>query len=236
MRTFLLIVAALAGCGGGNKASSDAAIDAPADAPIDMMPLALDCPTYCTQIEQHCTNANLQYPAMEPSSTVDPCIRACAAFEPPTGKTTDTTGNTLGCRINHAAAAATMPAVECPRAGPAGDAISPTPGFCSGGDACKSFCALEIMACGSLDMPLPGNPRDISNNVLYQYQNLADCMDQCLTSFDKQHSYSTTALGDSLACRLGAAVTAAISLDQAKVFCAYTGPTPIEHCTGTASP
>lgn len=234
MRTFLLLVA-LAGCGGSNPVA-DAAIDAPVDAAIDMMPLALDCPTYCAQIEQHCAGTNLQYPAMEASSTVDPCLRACAAFEPPTGKTTDTTGNTLGCRINHAAAAATMPALECPRAGPAGDAINPAPGFCSGGDACKSFCALEIMACGSVDVPLPNNPRDASNNVLYQYQNLKGCIETCQTDFDKQHSYSTTAVGDSLACRLSAAVTAAISLDKAKVSCAYTGPTPIEHCTGTASP
>jgi hypothetical protein len=236
MRTILFIVVALAGCGGGNKASSDAANDAPTDTPIDMMPLALDCPTYCAQIEQHCAGENLQYPSMEQSSTVDPCMRACAVFEPPTGKTTDTTGNTLGCRINHAAAAAAMPALECPRAGPAGDAISTTPGFCSDGDACKSFCALEILACGSLDMPLLGNPRDASNNVIFQYQNLSNCIETCQTDFDKQHSYSTTALGDSLACRLSASVTARISLDQAKVFCAYTGPTPIEHCTGTAMP
>lgn len=235
MRTFLLLVA-LAGCGGSNPASIDAAIDAPVDAAIDMMPLALSCSTYCTEIQQHCTDTNLQYPAMEASSTVDPCIRACAAFEPTPGKTTDTTGNTLGCRINHAAAAATMPGLECPRAGPAGDAISPTPGFCSGGDACKSFCALEIMACGSVDMPLPGNPRDASNIPLYQYQNLNGCIETCQTDFDKHPSYSTTAVGDSLACRLSAAVTAAISLDQAKVFCAYTGDTPIEHCTGTAMP
>jgi hypothetical protein len=232
MRTLLLIAVTLAGCGGGNKVSGDAAVDTP----IDMAPLALDCPTYCTEILQHCTDANLQYPAMDPSSTADPCTRACASFDITTGKTTDTTGNTLGCRINHAAAAATMPALECPRAGPAGDAISPAPGFCSGGDICKSFCALEIMACGSLDVPLLGNPRDASNSPLYQYQNMNDCMDQCQTSFDKHHSYSTTAVGDSLACRLSAAVTAAISLDKAKVFCAYTGGTPIEHCTGMALP
>jgi hypothetical protein len=43
-------------------------------------------------------------------------------------------------------------------------------------------------------------------------------------------------MGDSLACRLSAAVTAAISVDSAKVFCAYTADFPTGQCAGTASP
>ncbi|HEX2687712.1 MAG TPA: hypothetical protein VHN14_13895 [Kofleriaceae bacterium] len=217
-----LIVFTLAGCG-SNKASTDAA--------IDMAPLALDCPTYCAEIQKNCTGANLQYP------NTDQCIHACPSYAVGTSNVADTAGNTLGCRINYAAAAATMAAVECPRAGPAGDLINATTlGFCSGGDACTSFCTIEIMACGSVAAPLSGNPRDAIGNPLFQYQNQNNCLTLCQADFDKRHNYSAMSVGDSLACRLNAAVTAAISVDSAKVYCAYTADFPTGQCSGTASP
>ena len=218
MRTFLILVT-LAGCGGGSNTSTDAA--------IDMMPLGLDCATYCAEIQTHCTGANAQYP------TMDQCTKTCASFSG-TSKVTDTTGNTLGCRINYAVAASTMPATDCPYAGPAGDLLTAA-GFCSGGDACVSFCTLEIMDCGAVKAPLPGNPKDATGTALFQYQDQANCVDLC-HGWDKTHAYSTMATGDSLACRLSAAVTAAISLDSAKVYCAYTTDFPTGQCAGTASP
>jgi hypothetical protein len=228
MRTFLIAII-LAGCGGGNKVSVDAALDTP----IDMAPLALDCTAYCSEIQKHCADANAQY------ANLDQCTHTCASFVVGTSSVNDTAGNTLGCRINHAAAASTMAAVECPRAGPAGDLINTTaPGFCSGGDACTSFCTLEIMACGSLDMPLPGNPKDSFGSPLFQYRNVDNCMANCQADFDRKHNYSTMAMGDSLACRLSAAVIASNSLDDAKLHCADTADTSAigGQCTGTASP
>lgn len=226
MRTTLLTIT-LACCGGGNNASPDAAIDTP----IDMAPLALDCTAYCSEIQKDCTEANAQY------ASLDQCTHTCASFAVGTSTVNDTAGNTLGCRIHSAASASTMPANHCPQAGPAGDLITAAvPGGCSGGDVCTSFCTLEIMACGSLAMPLPGNPRDASNNPLFQYQNQNNCVTLCQADFDKHHNYSTMAIGDSLACRLSAAVTASISLDSAKVFCAYTADFPTGQCAGTASP
>jgi hypothetical protein len=220
MRTSFFIIA-LAGCG-GNKASLDAAIDTP--------PPALDCTAYCTAVQKNCADANAQYP------NLDQCTHTCASFAVGTSTVNDTAGNTLGCRIHHAVAASTMPATNCPHAGPAGDLITAaTPAFCSGGDVCNSFCTLEIMACGSLDMPLPGNPRDATNNPIFQYQNFDGCMRLC-PSWDKTHGYSTMAMGDSLACRLSAAVTASISVDSAKVACAYTADFPTGQCASAASP
>jgi hypothetical protein len=48
-------------------------------------------------------------------------------------------------------------AADCAYAGPAGNVLTAAvPAFCSGGNACASFCALEVQACGSVQMPLPG--------------------------------------------------------------------------------
>ena len=224
-----LVVIALAGCGGGNKSPVDASIDTPLDAPIDVPPPALNCAAYCDRIQMNCKDANAQYPDAEQ------CTKTCASFAVGTSTVTDTAGNTLGCRINEAVAAQTMPATHCPQAGPAGDLITAAPGHCSGGDVCMSFCTLEIIDCGSVIAPLPGNPKDSTNNALFQYRDLGNCMTLC-SAWDKTHGYSTMSMGDSLACRLSAAVTAAISLDSAKVYCAYTTDFPTGQCAGTASP
>ena len=212
---------ALVSCGGDKKP----AIDAPPDSPP-----TLDCTTYCSEIQANCTGANAQYPNM------DQCMATCASFAVGTSKVTDTSGNTLGCRINDAVAASTMAATQCPHAGPAGDLIpADVPAFCSGGDVCMSFCTLEIMACGSLDAPLPGNPKDDTGNPLFQYVNLANCTNLC-HAWDKTHTYSTTSMGDSLACRLNAATSAALSVTSGKTYCAYTADFPTGACAGTASP
>ncbi|HEX8106460.1 MAG TPA: hypothetical protein VF516_01980 [Kofleriaceae bacterium] len=220
----------LAGCGGGNKVSNDAAIDTAIDTPIDTVPPTLDCTAYCSEIQKSCAGANAQYP------NLDQCTHTCASFVVGTSTVTDTAGNTLGCRINYAVAASTMPGTHCPHAGPAGDLITASvPGFCSGGDVCTSFCTLELLACGSMAAPLPGNPTDSMGNPVFQYRNLGDCMRLC-PMWDKTHNYSTMSMGDSLACRLSAAVTAAISIDSAKIFCGYTADAPTGQCAGTASP
>jgi hypothetical protein len=220
MRIFAVMVP-LVGCGGDKKPAVDAAVDA----------LALDCATYCTEIQNNCTGVNLQY-----MNTAE-CMAACASFPVGTSTVTDMSGNTLGCRIYHAGDPSMIAAAtNCPHAGPAGDLIGPTgAAFCSGGDVCESFCALEIKACGSIEAPLPGNPTDPTGNTLFQYRNMERCKSVC-DGFDKTHAYSTMAVGNSLACRLYRAVKAATSLANATMYCSSTGSGEDGDCAGTASP
>jgi hypothetical protein len=169
------------------------------------------------------------------------CMKTCELFTIGTSTVNDMSGDTLGCRINYAVAAAAMPAMHCVHAGPAGDVLmgggaGANAGFCSGGDACTSFCALEIKACGSGDMPLNGDPLDATNNHLYQYANMGDCMTSC-AGYDRTHAYTITSTGNSLACRLLQTTNAAISLTpDAKTYCAYTAEFVRGPCVGTPSP
>ena len=227
MRAFLILMV-LVGCGDDHPA-----IDAAPDTEPDALVIALDCPTYCTEIQANCTGANAQYPDRQH------CDATCASFTVGTSKVTDTTGNTLGCRIYHGGDPAKMAAAtHCVHAGPGGDLITATPpGVCSGGDVCESFCSLEIRACGSLDAPRPGNPKDITGNPLFQYRNMADCMTSC-AAFDKTHVYSTMSAGNSLACRLFHATSAAIDVaaPYGAVECPYTAVAPTGPCAGAATP
>jgi len=230
----VIILLAVASCGGDGHAAGDAATEI--DAAIDVPTATLDCTSYCTAIQANCTDANAQY--------ADPahCLAACTSFARDLSTVNDTSGNTLGCRIHYAFAAsnAAAAAADCAYAGPAGDLLTAAvPAFCSGGNACASFCALEVQACGSVQAPLPGDPQDARNNPLYQYQNVAICINAC-ASFDKTHVYSPQARGDSLACRLAQAIDAAIAVDPNAVMdCADTGPPPgplVGLCLGSASP
>jgi hypothetical protein len=221
MRSFLMLIT-LAGCGGHDHQPIDAAPDSPP---------ALDCTTYCGEIQANCTGANAQYPDMA-------CLTTCASFAVGTSKVTDTSGNTLGCRIHYAvdASNATAAAADCAYAGPAGDLITASSSTsCSRGDVCTSFCTLEIKACGSLDAPLNGNPTDADGNPLFQYRNMVDCMQSC-ASFGKAHAYTTAAAGDSMACRLLHATIAASSASSAAMDCSSTAAAPREHCAGPAMP
>ncbi len=208
MRTLLILSLVLFGCSDDktNNTPADAAIDAPP-------PLTLDCPTYCTEIQANCTGTNAQYPT-EPNTPNAHCLAACASF--PTGTLADTSGNTLGCRIYHAGAPAkTDPVLHCPHAGPGGDLTSVTapPGTC--GDACTSFCTLEIKACGTTtSAPTTG-----------QYADMPSCITMCKAFTNTTHKYAITSSGDSLACRLYHATNAAIT-GNATVHCPHTGPTP----------
>lgn len=220
-----LVAALLIGCGDDAPLAIDAAVDT-------AVPVALDCSSYCAEIQANCTGTNAQYPDLAH------CMATCGSFAVGTSTVNDTSGNSLGCRIYHAGAPAKMnAATHCVHAGPGGDAITASaPSVCSGGDICTSFCALEIKACGSLDEPLPGDPRDSTNNHLFQYQNMAECLSLC-ADFDKKHDYSIAAAGDSLACRFYHATNAAIAvMPNAMTHCAHTAPAPTGPCAGAASP
>jgi hypothetical protein len=222
MRSFLITIALVGfGCSDDKKPAADAApqIDAPAtpDAPT----VKLDCATYCSEIQTNCTGANAQYGGATPADATAHCMATCAKFTP--GALADQAGNTLGCRIYHAGAPAmATPATHCVHAGPAGNQVDAASGLC--GDACTSFCSLEISVCGSLDTPINGIPA--------QYQNMGACMTSCAGfaktatsryTINGSLSPTTNPTGDSLACRLYHTTNAAISTANAVTHCPHTG-------------
>lgn len=245
MRKALLLLLALVGCSSDSK-TVDAA------PPIDMATtnVALDCPTYCTEVMTNCTAANAQYADMQH------CLGSCAAFVVGTSKVTDATGDTLGCRIYHAGAPAMSDApLHCPHAGPGGEKLNVSPpGYCSGGDLCANFCALQIKTCGSTDAPIT----IAGVAITPQYKNQAACVSVCkngdaaatppIAAFDVAHLYATNAGGNSLACRLNhwtnaaanAAITPATAMSAAAVqaHCGHTAAaqTTGMPCNGTPSP
>lgn len=82
------------------------------------------CDAYCDTVMANCTGDDEQYDSRE--ACIDYCENV-AGWDP--GSTTDTDGNTIGCRIYHGGApAAGEPATHCPHAGP------------TGGDVCGSWC------------------------------------------------------------------------------------------------
>jgi hypothetical protein len=194
MRT-LLLTFALVACGDSGNTAIDAA-----------PPVTQDCATYCTEILANCTGTNLQFADMAH------CTAACGSFA--MGMAADKSGNTLGCRIYHAGEPAKMdPVTHCPHAGPGGDKTSVVapPGTC--GDACTSFCTLEIKACG-----VTGDAGGLG-----QYASQADCTAKCALFPNPTKLYSPMSVGDSLACRLYHATNAAIA-GNATVHCVHTGP------------
>src|SRR5262245_23800991 len=174
MRKVLLMIALVA-CGSNSNNNVDAPM--PDRRPV----LALDCTTYCNTIQGTCTAANAQY------SDMAHCTAACAEFTPGAAST-ETSGNTLGCRIYHAqnamlnASDPAMVATHCPHAGPVGAKVDAATGVC--GDPCVDFCALDAKVCGTTAAPVTG--------VTNRYADVATCMTAC-TGFDKTVAFSATA-------------------------------------------
>jgi hypothetical protein len=104
------------------------------------------CQAYCQAIMANCTSVmgtdggnpvgNQQY------TNMDNCMNSCKAI--PVGTSADMSGNTLGCRINHAGFAKTDPVTHCPHAGPGGG------GTC--GNDCDGFCQIATMYCTAAHM------------------------------------------------------------------------------------
>jgi hypothetical protein len=220
MRTLLITLALVGfGCGGSNNN--------PADAPIDLPALALDCPSYCTEIQANCTGPNAQYP------TQAQCQATCKSFALGTISDRGPNQNTLGCRLYHAGTPAmTTPGMHCPHAGPAGDLVTVAAGSGTCGDACTSFCTLEMATCGSSDAPITG-VTPVAPAV--PYKNLGDCMSKC-AGFATTTAYSTAATsGNTLACRLfhltNAANYAAMGMNTtAQNHCGHSLATPTGQC------
>lgn len=110
----------LAGCP-TDPVPTDAPVLPGTDAPVlpgEDAPIATGgCATYCTQVTANCTAANAQYDDMAD------CMAYCTDVAWPAGADTDTTGNTLGCRLYHVGVAAGDPATHCGHAGPTGGSV-----------------------------------------------------------------------------------------------------------------
>jgi hypothetical protein len=94
----------------------------------------------------------------------------------PVGMTGDTTGNTIGCRLYHAGAAAADPVLHCPHAGPTGGNTC--------GSWCDNYCQLMAKNC-------------TGSNAVY---DAATCMTKCALIPTSGHVNDTT--GDSVQCRI----------------------------------
>lgn len=133
----------------------------------------LDCATYCATIRANCTGANEQY---APPGETDDCLATCEAFAEP-GTLEDTSGNTLGCRIYHATAAASDADMHCGHAGPLGGGVCGTP--------CEGFCDLVDDLCDGA----------------YTMGGAGRCSTLCAAYPEGDYSTASTS-GNTLACRM----------------------------------
>lgn len=165
-------------CGddGGNT-KMDAAVgseDAAIDAAVDASALTLDCASYCTAILEVCQGADEQY-----ESQMN-CLATCTKFAT-VGAVTDTTGNTIGCRVYHTELARTDPTTHCPHAGP------------TGGGSCGTTCEAACDVIADLCPALPAN----------QWKN--NCATNCAstgTAFTGTYSTGAAMSGDTVECRI----------------------------------
>ena len=147
------------------------------------------CTDYCNTIMANCTGTNQQY------FSLAACLASCADL--PKGATTDTGGDSVGCRTYHAVNAASGPVVHCPHAGPGGA------GVC--GPNCDGFCNIALAACTG------------ANQV---YSSMAQCLTECAT-FPTSPTYnSSVTTGNSFACRMYHLTNATLS---PAIHCSHIG-------------
>jgi hypothetical protein len=122
--------------------------------------IAQTCAAYCAAIAATCTGPTAQYIA-DSDGGMSECMTACGLF--PAGMASDTSGDTLGCRIYHTQLAMTTKDPHCWHAGPFG--------FGACGGTCANFCALATTYCspsGGFDGGAP------------PYGDAGDCTTSCM--------------------------------------------------------
>lgn len=166
----LLALGCFAGCDDDTTSSADMSIAhdlATGNAPT--------CAAYCAKIQMNCTGGdaggNEQYASESACNTY--CTSAAAW---PAGMIGDTSGNTIGCRLYHAGAAAADPVTHCPHAGPTGGAVC--------GSLCENYCQLMAKNCTGV-------------NAVY---DPTTCMSKCTMLGDKGHANDTS--GNTVQCRI----------------------------------
>jgi len=135
------------------------------------------CAAYCAKIEMNCTAGSGDGGGHEQYADVATCTSYCmTAADWPAGMTGDTSGNTIGCRLYHAGAAAADPTTHCPHAGPTGGNVC--------GSWCDNYCQLMAKNC-------------TGSNAVY---DAATCMTKCATIPTSGQVNDTT--GNSIQCRI----------------------------------
>ena len=186
MRSFMAVIAVgcfAVGCGDDTTTSSSGDMSVAHD--LAGGGNAPTCAAYCAKIQMNCTAAsgdaggNAQY--MDAATCNTYCTSAAGW---PAGMTGATSGNTIGCRLYHAGAAAADPVLHCPHAGP------------TGGDTCGSWCDnyCQLMA-----------KNCTGSNAVY---DAATCMTKCATI--PTSGQVNDAAGNTIQCRiyhLGVAAT-----------------------------
>lgn len=145
-------------CGHGRYIALDKCVPPEEDQP--------SCARYCDVVMTNCS----EFAVYE---SRDHCMAACGAL--PVGEFTDTTENTVGCRIYHSKNSAGVPVNHCPHGGPTGD------GHCGvytvGEDGftgnCESYCYLFQAACGA-EFDDAG------------YDDIEECAEECSTTFNNR--------------------------------------------------
>ncbi len=91
------------------------------------------CTEYCADYTTNCNGLN------EFGNSPSACVTYCETQAIPAGATSDTGGDTIGCRTTHAGLAATIPATHCPHASSAGGDVC--------GGYCEVYCRLVAKNC-----------------------------------------------------------------------------------------
>ncbi len=120
-----------------------------------------DCSGYCTATMAACTGDNARYVDMTD------CMEVCTEAGWMAGTPGATSGNTIACRIYHAGAAATMPAVHCVHTGATGGGvcIGATPIFRT--DAPTAYTRVDRMGMPAVATALVLDParKDVYNDA-----------------------------------------------------------------------
>lgn len=151
------------------------------------------CADYCSAVQTNCTGDKADYTSPEACATI------CAGL--PVGTIADTSGDTLGCRLYHAKAAAADSTLHCPHAGLEGGGVCGT-------DACTAFCEGVKAVC-------PG--------ALAPYASDADCKTACGKFPVGTGPLAAATSGDTLLCRVYHLEAGAASASAAMLHCPHTG-------------
>jgi len=129
----------------------------------------------------------------------------CGAW--PVGADTDTSGNTLGCRLYHANAALSLGLDHCNHAGPSGVDVASGNPIC--GTQCDAYCSIMLLKPGC-------------NDTIRAFNSLAECQAVCPLFKSNAPLYFDNTTGDNLQCRIYHA-KAAFAIDLT-THCQHAAP------------
>ncbi|HEX6836627.1 MAG TPA: hypothetical protein VF334_08645 [Polyangia bacterium] len=175
MRIALALIALgglVAGC--GDDTTSPAGLDMSVPHDLATGGSAPTCAAYCAKIQMNCTGGDAG--GNEQYASESGCNSYCGSAGWGVGMIGDTSGNTIGCRLYHAGAAAADPVLHCPHAGPTGGAVC--------GSLCENYCQLMAKNCTGA-------------NAVY---DAATCTSKCAMLGTQGHANDTT--GNTVQCRI----------------------------------